>query len=140
MLGDECLIYPVQMTARPFEEFGTSQCVFTSRVHRPDAIPAYAEMHYISVTLNLAWTSWEAEALPSQSLCSSAPAKGVLERDKLMELVSWESARRAAGARSPALSCLGLDDLWSPPGQGPSHRHGPGVGGACSSLATYNSY
>lgn len=42
LLGDECLFHPVWMTASPSEEFGASQCVFTSHVHWGDAIPAYA--------------------------------------------------------------------------------------------------
>lgn len=66
LLGDECLFYPVWMTARPFEEFGASQCVFVSHVHWPDVTPACAEMHHTSVTLNLVWMSWGTKALPSQ--------------------------------------------------------------------------
>lgn len=43
-----------------------SKPIFTSHVRWPDVVPAYAEVHHTGVTLNLAWTPWTAEALPSQ--------------------------------------------------------------------------
>lgn len=95
-------------------------------------------MHHTSVTLNPAWTAWGAEALPSQQIVLFCPAKGVLEREKLMELVLGKCRGGLlvhVPLPSPAWGWMVAGALL---GRGPSHKHGPGVGDACSSLASCN--
>lgn len=81
------------MAAKPFEEFAARQCVFSAHVHWPDAIPAYTEGH-IKLASPWPWSGHHRgqRHCSLSRLCSSTPAKGILEREKLMELVSWKTA------------------------------------------------